>query len=155
PTRREFLTTAAAGLAAARTVLLAAGTPDERAPALAGDISVRVTAGDNRYAAVPALSWRRAAETGPPEAIVLEPGKALQPILGFGAAFTDAACHVLSEMPNEDREALLRELFHPEEMGFSVCRTCIGSSDYARSVYSYDEGEPDPTLTRFSIDHDR
>src|SRR5262245_5789707 len=97
PTRREFLATAAAGLAAARTALATADAPDDGTPAPAGDISVRVTAGDKRYAAAPALRWRRAAETAPPEVIVLEPGKTLQPILGFGAAFTDAACHVLSE----------------------------------------------------------
>ena len=40
-------------------------------------------------------------------------------------------------------------------MGLSVCRTCIGSSDYSTKLYSFDEGEPDPELTRFSIDHDR
>ena len=35
-------------------------------------------------------------------------------------------------------------------------RTIIGSSDYARSIYSFDESaEPDPELTHFSVDHDR
>ena len=46
-------------------------------------------------------------------------------------------------------------MFSPSEMGFNVCRTCIGASDYSRNVYSFDEGEPDPDLQRFSIDHDR
>jgi glucosylceramidase len=40
-------------------------------------------------------------------------------------------------------------------MGFSVCRLAIGSSDYATTMYSFDEGEPDPQLERFSIEHDR
>jgi len=40
-------------------------------------------------------------------------------------------------------------------MAFSVGRICIGSSDYATEMYSYDEGEPDPEMRRFSIDHDR
>jgi glucosylceramidase len=40
-------------------------------------------------------------------------------------------------------------------MGFGVCRTCIGSSDYATVAYSYDDGDPDPDLHRFSIDYDR
>ena len=40
-------------------------------------------------------------------------------------------------------------------MGLSVCRTCIGSSDYATEMFSYDEGEPDPEMKRFSIAHDQ
>jgi glucosylceramidase len=40
-------------------------------------------------------------------------------------------------------------------MCLSVCRTCIGSSDYATTLYSYDDGAPDPTLARFSIAHDQ
>jgi glucosylceramidase len=40
-------------------------------------------------------------------------------------------------------------------MGLNVCRTCIGASDYSTEAYSYDEGEPDPELKRFSIDRDR
>ena len=35
-------------------------------------------------------------------------------------------------------------------------RTCIGSSDYTTSIYSFDEStEPDPELKHFSIEHDR
>src|SRR5664279_1784443 len=41
-------------------------------------------------------------------------------------------------------------------MALNVCRTCIGASDYARTVYSFDESsEPDPELKKFSIDHDK
>jgi glucosylceramidase len=41
-------------------------------------------------------------------------------------------------------------------MALNVCRTCIGSSDYATKVYSLDESaEPDPELKKFSIDHDK
>jgi glucosylceramidase len=40
-------------------------------------------------------------------------------------------------------------------MGFNVCRTCIGSSDYSTKLYSYADGEADPELSRFSIEHDR
>jgi glucosylceramidase len=38
----------------------------------------------------------------------------------------------------------------------SVGRKCIGSSDYSRYAYSYDDStDPDPELVGFSIDHDR
>ncbi len=45
--------------------------------------------------------------------------------------------------------------FIPSEMGLNVCRTCIGSSDYSTEMFSYDEGEPDPEMKRFSIAHDQ
>jgi hypothetical protein len=40
-------------------------------------------------------------------------------------------------------------------MGLSVCRTCVGSSDYSTEAFTYNEGDPDPDLKRFSIEHDR
>src|SRR6202007_517109 len=47
------------------------------------------------------------------------------------------------------------ECVHPSEMGLSVGRIGVGASDYSTKLYSYDEGEPDPDLARFSIEHDR
>jgi glucosylceramidase len=136
----------AAGMAAAAAV------PAKAAPE--GDIGVRVTAGARRFAAEQALQWQPAAgpSTG---AIVLDPSRTYQEVLGFGAAFTDAACSVFNQLPAAAREPLFRELFHPSEMGLSVCRTCIGSSDYSTKVYSFDDGDPDPELRRFSVVHDR
>lgn len=119
-----------------------------------GDISVRLTTGAKRFALEAPLKWQPAA-TGSAGTIVLDATKTYQGVLGFGAAFTDAACYNFNQLSPEARERLLHEFFHPSEMGFSVCRTCIGSSDYSTKMYSYDEGEPDPELTRFSIDHDK
>ena len=90
-----------------------------------------------------------------PEAIIIDPSKKAQPILGFGAALTDAACYVISQLPEAARASLLNDLFSPKEMAFNACRICIGSSDYSRNVFSYDEGAPDPELERFFIAHDR
>jgi glucosylceramidase len=155
-TRRDFLKVTATAATAVSSVGLtrvarAAGSAGTSVPA--GAIDVRVTAGDKRYAAAEPLGWRPAA-SGAAGAIVLDPDSKAQPVLGFGGAFTDAACWTLSQMPEVKREALMQELFDPGKLGLSVCRTCIGSSDYARSMYSYDEGEPDPELKRFSIEHD-
>ena len=76
-------------------------------------------------------------------------------LLGFGAAFTDAACYLFNQLAGPAREQLFHEMFHPSEMGLNVCRTCMGASDYSTQAYSYDEGDPDPELKRFSIAHDR
>jgi glucosylceramidase len=90
------------------------------------------------------------------DAIVLDFSATRQEILGFGAALTDASCYLLSQVPDADRAALMRELFDPAEMALNVCRTCIGSSDYSRSVYSFDDSDQDdPELKKFSIDHDK
>lgn len=83
------------------------------------------------------------------------PSERYQKVVGFGGAFTDAACYMFNEMEAGPRAVLFNELFSPNEMALNLNRTCIGSSDYATHLYSYDEGEPDPELTRFSIDHDR
>jgi glucosylceramidase len=120
-----------------------------------GNIAVHLTAGSQRYAAQPALSWKSGDGSGG-DTVVLDTSKTYQDILGFGAAFTDAACYNFSQLSSKVREQLLNEYFSPKEMGFNVCRTCIGASDYSTKVFSYDEGsEPDPELKRFSIDHDK
>src|SRR5260370_42307495 len=126
--------------------------PEERTPS--GTVAVHLTTGDQRYSPSRSLAWQRVDRAPTQDTIVLGAVRK-QPILGFGAAFTDAACDVLHQLPEAERARLLQELFNPDQMALSVCRVCIGSSDYARNVYSYDEGDPDPELSRFSIAHDR
>lgn len=120
-----------------------------------GTITARVTAADRRYALADPLHWQSSSDKLGKNTIVLLPDRKMQPILGFGAALTDAACYMFNQMPEAARDALLRELFDPKQMGLSVCRLAVGSSDYAKTMYSFDEGEPDPQLSRFSIEHDR
>src|ERR1700751_534372 len=120
-----------------------------------GEVSRWVTSGTKRYERVESLSWQRSASLSSAESIELRPDHRLQEILGFGAAFTDASCYMFSQLSEEARAKLFHELFHPSEMALSVCRTCIGASDYSTELYGFDEGEPDPDLKRFSIDHDR
>ena len=153
-TRREFLMTSAAGLAATATAraLPAIGMDTS---AHAGDLAAWVTSEKNRFARVSGLRWQTAGATLSEQAIVLNPDQKFQPILGFGAAFTDASCYMFNQLSASAREQLFHELFHPAEMGLNVCRTCVGSSDYSTKVYSYDEGESDPELKRFSIEQDR
>lgn len=78
---------------------------------------------------------------------------------GFGASFTDASAYLMHQVLNETKlEEAMVKLFDPElGIGLSVLRNPMGASDYARSIYSYNdlpEGEADPELARFSIAHD-
>jgi glucosylceramidase len=155
-TRRTFLRLSAMGLATTATSKVVAGLNDGPFNAtLAGKIGSWVSDQQFRCAQAQAISWRRASGEPSEPAIVLNPGKKFQAILGFGAAFTDAACYMFNQLTATAREQLFHEMFHPSEMGLNVCRTCVGASDYSTQVYSYDEGDPDPELKRFSIAHDR
>ncbi len=147
--RREFLKLSACGVVAASGTKLVNALPAESP----GEIAVRVTGGQLRYQAAPPIAWKPGAKIAG-SVIELNPGKKFQEILGFGAALTDASCYMFNQLPESRREKLFHELFHPSEMGLNVCRTCMGSSDYSTKVYSYDEGDPDPEMTRFSIEHD-
>ena len=144
-TRRGFVG-AGAGLAAMAAVPAAARGADA--------IRVTQTAGDRRFAALSALAWKPDAGDNA-DAITLDPTTSFQEILGFGAAFTEASAWLINQMAPAPRAALMHELFSADGLGINVTRCCIGSSDYATAMFSYDEGAPDPTLARFSIDRDR
>jgi glucosylceramidase len=152
--RRDFLKVSALGAMAS-----VAGKPLEAQSAQmappSSAISTWVTDNESRYAAGSKINWKPAGDTATGPTITLHPENKFQPILGFGGAFTDAACYTINRLDPGPREKLMHELFSPSEMGFSMCRTCMGASDYSTKLYSYDEGDPDPDLTRFSIDHDR
>src|SRR5581483_4355623 len=155
-TRRGFLklseiTLAALAASGAETKLPAGRT---QAVTSSSDIQVWTTAGEQQLASSSPIRWKSGSAAATAD-IVLHPENQFQPILGFGGAFTDAACYTLNQLPPTDREKLLYEMFHPSQLGLSVCRTCIGASDYSTKLYSYDDGDPDPDLKRFSIDHDR
>jgi glucosylceramidase len=163
-TRRKFLKSSAMSLVAAAAVekmsraddrVETAQTLDAGSSYSAGEITCRVTNGTSRFGLKAPVRWEPASGAPTGDAIVLDPTKKYQEILGFGGAFTDATCFVLNQLPPPQRDQLIHELFDPSEMGLSVCRTCIGASDYSTKVYSFDEGEADPDLKRFSIDHDR
>jgi glucosylceramidase len=156
-TRRNFLKFSAAGLAAsaAAETFVISSSPTS-ANTASGEITVRVTDDKRRFENVTAIRWRQSSGAKlSAEVIRLNPEKKFQEILGFGAAFTDASCYIFSQLSAEAREQLFHELFHLSELGLNVCRTCIGASDYSTELYSFDEGDPDPDLEHFSIEHDR
>jgi glucosylceramidase len=145
--RRTFLSLTTAGAVA----LSAAAPASADTP---GSIAVRQTADTKRFAEAPALKWQPAAGSSA-GAILLDPTRTYQEMLGFGGAHTDASAYMINELDASTREKFLRELYHPSELGLEVGRVCVGSADYAATMYSYDEGEPDPDMKRFSIDHDK
>jgi glucosylceramidase len=131
--RRGFLKTASA--TAAALAISGQGRGWANPAAASGPVRIWGTFRDRRHAPGEALAWKSATEVAP-DAIALDPGTTRQEMLGFGAAMTDASCWVLSQIPAAERAALMHELFAPEEMAMNVCRTCVGSSDYSKELFS-------------------
>jgi glucosylceramidase len=152
--RRDFLKIAASVSAAA-----AAGDAKPlyaESEATAGTVRAWRTSPSEKFQPVQQPPQWEAGEELSAVAIYLDPGAVKQEILGFGGAFTDASCYLMSRMSAESRHALLSDLYGPSGLRLSVGRTCIGTSDYSTKMYSYDDAPaPDPELKHFSIDQDQ
>ena len=77
-----------------------------------------------------------------------------QTMLGFGAAMTDSSAVVIKRLPEEKRQQLIHEIYSPEETGFNVTRICVGSSDYADSIYDFAPVADDMQMEHFDCSHD-
>jgi glucosylceramidase len=85
----------------------------------------------------------------------VHPHESARTIQGFGACFNELGWIALNALHEQDRQSVLRELFHPTEGArFTYCRTPIGANDFSVGPYSYDETDGDFELKRFSVDHD-
>ncbi|MDR2813286.1 MAG: beta-glycosidase [Prevotellaceae bacterium] len=74
----------------------------------------------------------------------------------WGTCFNELGWHALNILPDEEREALLEQIFSLEgELRFSMGRIPMNANDYAHDWYSCDEVSGDFQLKYFSIDHDR
>lgn len=89
----------------------------------------------------------------------IDASKTYQEMDGFGASFTDSSAYLIHQVLDAgQRTEVMQKLFDPQEgIGLSFLRNPMGASDYARTVYSYNdlpEGGSDPELAGFSIAHD-
>ena len=67
--------------------------------------------------------------------------KPLQTIEGFGACFNELGWTSLSVLNEEDKEAILQELFAPGVgANFNSCRMPIGADDFSLDWYSLRRG---------------
>lgn len=113
---------------------------------------------DQRLERQAELGWHRGA--GEPGAIVVDPNRRYQTMVGFGASMTDSSAYLLSRLPASTRRSIMGDLFDPETgIGLSMLRQPLGASDFAvGAAYSYDDqpaGQTDADLADFSIDRDR
>ncbi|GER88093.1 glucosylceramidase [Dictyobacter vulcani] len=96
--------------------------------------------------------------------ITVDENQQYQQMDGFGASFTDSSAWLVSsKMDTKQRDTLMKNLFDAHQgIGLNFLRQPMGASDLTRPApevgeYSYDDmpqGQTDPNLDHFSIDHD-
>jgi glucosylceramidase len=107
------------------------------------------------------ISWSKAKPRKNHFTITVDDSKRFQQIDGFGASLTDSSAWLIAnKLTAAQRDSLMKDLFDPATgLGISLLRQPMGASDFSTiGNYSYDDmpaGQSDPTLSRFSIDHDR
>jgi len=112
------------------------------------------TTDDHKFSPIDAPIWRESSDISQ-ATIEIDSTLSYQSILGFGG-YLQTSPATFSQVDAIERCRLLADLVGPDGLRMSVGQTCIGSSDYLRAAYSFDDSlEPDPELTRFSIAHDR
>lgn len=138
--------------------------PEPKSFRIVGDLTVHLTTMDqeNLYTLRPDLGTLYPKSEAPVAGfdVRLDPNTTYQTILGVGASFTDASAYLMHDvLSTAQRTELMRKLFSQEDgIGISFIRNPMGSSDYARFVYSYNDlpsGQTDDDLSEFSIAHDQ
>ncbi len=95
-------------------------------------------------------------------AITIDPGVSYQEIDGFGCTLTGGSARLIQSLPQQEKEALLQELFAADgaAIGLSYLRISVGASDLDEQVFSYDDlppgaGQKDLELAKFSLAPDK
>ena len=95
----------------------------------------------------PTANWQVAIDASRPQ----------QQMIGFGAAWTDAAVFVLRSLNQTTRSSVMADLFGGDALGLTIMRHTIGQSDLTpasigRWSYDENEGKPDDdNLSHFNL----
>jgi glucosylceramidase len=84
--------------------------------------------------------------------VSIDSAQEFQAIDGFGYTLTGGSALLINAMAEQQRNALLQELFGNGEgsIGISYLRLSIGASDLSDTVFTYDEVPPGNTDTNLS-----
>ena len=151
------LTLLSVGLAAAPTI-----QPIPAQAASKSDTPVQVwltDVGSNQWVAKQDDVSFQTQQTTNPLTIKVDDSVKYQEITGYGAALTDSSAWLINQLPADSKNTLMQNLFDPSAgIGLNMVRSPMGATDFnVGGNYSYDDmpaGQTDPTLAKFSIDHD-
>ncbi len=116
--------------------------------------------GSNKLTAQSGLTFTSDSKSADSSTIDVNEHQQFQQMDGFGAAVTDSSAWLMyTRMSTSQRNDLMKRLFDPANgIGISFVRIPMGASDFSvNGPYSYDDlppGQTDPTLSKFSINHD-
>ena len=152
--RIRFISASLAAAALVSGSLMGLGTAQA---ATGSAVSVWETTADQSRLLAPQTGAVFATGTGSAgQTITVNPSTTYQSMTGFGASLTDSSAWLIANSPQ--RNTIMSKLFDPGQgIGLDFLRQPIGASDFARSLYSYDDmpaGQTDPGLAHFSIAHD-
>ena len=79
-----------------------------------------------------------------------------KPILGFGAAFTEAAALNYGTLSEQGKQSLMELVYGKSGLGYSIGRVHINSCDFSIGSYSFDDVDGDFDLDHFDteVTHD-
>ncbi|KAE9551948.1 hypothetical protein FO519_004849 [Halicephalobus sp. NKZ332] len=83
--------------------------------------------------------------------LTLDDTNKYQSIIGFGAAFTDAAGINLQNLSPASQENFLQAYFGEFGINYQVSRVPVASTDFSVNVYSYDDTSNDFNMTDFKL----
>lgn len=91
----------------------------------------------------------------PPNKYVFTVGNVTQQtILGFGAAFTDAATRTMNSLSQNARMNIINTYFSRTGIEYNIGRIPMASCDFSTRIYSYDDTVGDLSLSKFSLADD-
>ena len=79
------------------------------------------------------------------------PDYTYQNFLGFGGAFTESTGICYSNLPQSQKDSLIKDYFSTSGLNYTLGRIPIGSTDFSKKSYSYAEKKD---LSDFSIKKD-
>ena len=93
------------------------------------------------------LTW--GADFTSPKSLTISRASRAQPMLGFGAAYTDTAAWNVRKMNATTRAAFFEAGWGETGAGWTVMRVTMNSADYSAQTYNYDATPDDFTLAHF------
>lgn len=122
-------------------------------------VSAWITTPDRSQLLQPATGTQFQDGAGSGQTITVNPAQTFQTMDGFGASLTDSSASLLYDLPETQRNEVMKSLFSKSDgIGMSFLRQPIGASDFVDGPhYSYNDlpaGQTDLAQSAFSIRHD-
>lgn len=134
--------------------------PNNNPPPSIGSLEVWLTKSDQSVLLEKQNELTFGSKTNNYPTIAVNEALTYQVVDGFGFTLTGGSAQIINQLEDNDKDALLEELFgnSADDISISYIRISIGASDLSKEPFTYDDmpmGETDESLANFSIEPDR